>query len=649
MNKTRKNKYLRKNRHGKNSKHKHKTRKVQRGGKAEALGVINADAGVRVAPPLPNRPEFLKRPPPPTAAQPQTPAAPVEARQVQPLPEQFGQFGQGGRYRQQYNTGHGFGGSMNDTAAAVTTASTPPPDTVTTASHTGNDKKPTNESQSDAAIAKMQQDAIDLSKTKENPSVLFPTLLEKTEAYVVNKFTPGNSDVMTELNEIERLHKLSQINAVQNDGIKEQIQYYTTENQKILIELNNPSINNDGKKKDLETQMNNNNIQIGHLQAALGDNQRETLGAYNSDHTMMMSTGQGMGMNGNSVTRGTPPGTSQAIDGNTSKQPGFFKRMGNKISGSFTRKKPTPEEEAKQKTIEEGRQQHREEQKALDNANRLKRVKTGLIPTFTRGVKEKFSNAGQAVKTGVSYMGQAVKTKFGNATQKFSKNNSKNDSEKLLSNSDRSDDTANTEQKKSFRERLVNMKQSASARFTRKNRGTENPESEKTGLLSNDKKIEMQNIEPTPLPSQPTTPAAPGAAPPRPPPPPERPEELKRAIETRKAAAAPAETPTPPPVPSRPTSFSALSQQATVPPSFYNPTRPMVNIKQTTPTQSTDLITLGGGGNKTRKNQQYIHEIKDNRTHLFNKEMEILNSIRNFKNGHNKDSKKQFMKAVKRG
>ena len=55
--------------------------------------------------------------------------------------------------------------------------------------------------------------------------------------------------------------------------------------------------------------------------------------------------------------------------------------------------------------------------------------------------------------------------------------------------------------------------------------------------------------------------------------------------------------------------------------------------------------------NKTRKNRQrqYIHEIKQNRTHLFNKEMEILNSIRNFKNGHNDDTKKQFMKAVKRG
>lgn len=70
--------------------------------------------------------------------------------------------------------------------------------------------------------------------------------------------------------------------------------------------------------------------------------------------------------------------------------------------------------------------------------------------------------------------------------------------------------------------------------------------------------------------------------------------------------------------------------------------------------------TQGGGGqdinnNKTRKNRQhqYIHEIKKNRNELFNKEMEIINSIRNFKHGHidndNDNTKKHFMNAVKRG
>jgi hypothetical protein len=52
--------------------------------------------------------------------------------------------------------------------------------------------------------------------------------------------------------------------------------------------------------------------------------------------------------------------------------------------------------------------------------------------------------------------------------------------------------------------------------------------------------------------------------------------------------------------------------------------------------------------NKTRKNGQYMREIKENRTELFNKEMEIINSIRNFKHGHTDEPKKQFIKVLKR-
>ena len=60
------------------------------------------------------------------------------------------------------------------------------------------------------------------------------------------------------------------------------------------------------------------------------------------------------------------------------------------------------------------------------------------------------------------------------------------------------------------------------------------------------------------------------------------------------------------------------------------------------------LLIINISNNKTRKNRQYIHEIKENRTQLFNKEMEIINSIRNFKYGHNDDIKKKFMKTIKR-
>jgi hypothetical protein len=65
-------------------------------------------------------------------------------------------------------------------------------------------------------------------------------------------------------------------------------------------------------------------------------------------------------------------------------------------------------------------------------------------------------------------------------------------------------------------------------------------------------------------------------------------------------------------------------------------------------TELTQLAPQAAGGNKTRKNQQYIHEIKENRNELFNKEMEIINSIRNFKHGHIHETKKQFVNVIKR-
>ena len=60
------------------------------------------------------------------------------------------------------------------------------------------------------------------------------------------------------------------------------------------------------------------------------------------------------------------------------------------------------------------------------------------------------------------------------------------------------------------------------------------------------------------------------------------------------------------------------------------------------------------GNNKTRKNREYIHEVKENRKQLFDKEMEIINSIRNFTHGpHEHDHKheninKKFIKVITR-
>jgi hypothetical protein len=71
--------------------------------------------------------------------------------------------------------------------------------------------------------------------------------------------------------------------------------------------------------------------------------------------------------------------------------------------------------------------------------------------------------------------------------------------------------------------------------------------------------------------------------------------------------------------------------------------RPPVPPRQPAPT-----TPQAAGGNKTRKNGQYIREIKENRNELFNKEMEIINSIRNFKHGHIHEPKKQFINVIKR-
>jgi hypothetical protein len=88
------------------------------------------------------------------------------------------------------------------------------------------------------------------------------------------------------------------------------------------------------------------------------------------------------------------------------------------------------------------------------------------------------------------------------------------------------------------------------------------------------------------------------------------------------------------------------------------PPLPPPRVQATVPL---DLGQAQAGGNKTRKYRHYIHEIKQNRKELFNKEMEIINSIRNFKHGRhgrhttnatnvtqNKNMRKRFVTSVKK-
>ena len=101
--------------------------------------------------------------------------------------------------------------------------------------------------------------------------------------------------------------------------------------------------------------------------------------------------------------------------------------------------------------------------------------------------------------------------------------------------------------------------------------------------------------------------------------------------------------PVPPnkPLPSLPISPSAPAPTPTPP----NKPLPLL------PPKSTQV----GGNNKTRKYRRYIHDIKQNRRELFNKEMEIINSIRKFKHRTHKNDvnksrniKRKFIKQIKR-
>jgi len=159
-------------------------------------------------------------------------------------------------------------------------------------------------------------------------------------------------------------------------------------------------------------------------------------------------------------------------------------------------------------------------------------------------------------------------------------------------------------------------------------------------------------------PSPPPPPPSPPSPPPRaPPPPPSTPSTPSSSGESPGSQ----QTRTPPPTPAEATRSDGRPDRPLPPPAgkVHPPTspRPFKVLSADMPFGPLVPSVAAGGGNITRKNRQYIHEIKDNRTHLFNKEMEIINSIRNFKHGlgrneHGKNKpeniQKKFIKVIKR-
>ena len=180
---------------------------------------------------------------------------------------------------------------------------------------------------------------------------------------------------------------------------------------------------------------------------------------------------------------------------------------------------------------------------------------------------------------------------------------------------------------KTVKNAATSAKHAVTSRFSRKNEN-DNKDAEGTELqeLSTDKLKEAAQTEPTPTPTEPIKTST------------ETPNNEGRLAKVR-------------------TAFSNFKDRITRKnrETTYSRLPNNDNTKTNEVSQPQPQVQPQGGGNKTRKNRQhqYIHEIKKNRNELFNKEMEIINSIRNFKHGHidndNDNTKKQFMNAVKRG
>jgi hypothetical protein len=249
-------------------------------------------------------------------------------------------------------------------------------------------------------------------------------------------------------------------------------------------------------------------------------------------------------------------------------------------------------------------------------------------------------------------------------------------------------------------------------KLTRKNNKVEPDSTEKASAAVPDSTEKVSAAAPAAAPTQgiaspPKDIPRPSYAPPPPPPPSSPPTQETQEENTPPPPPPPSSSRVPPPPPPRPESFSRLSsssdsqqsqkstvgtvgndnedsdailpkripQQQTaplpppppptpskVPPPLPPPRSSPPPAKEMDPlSDSIPVTTTQGGGNITRKNRQYIREIKENRTQLFNKEMEIINSIRNFKHGHHhghspnehgknkpENIEKKFIKVIKR-
>jgi hypothetical protein len=575
--------------------------------------------------------------------------------------------------------------------------------------------------------AELEKAARQKSEDNQVPSVDFPLILDRVEAWGKEKLIPGTTTAMDEDIEQKKRMVLIDVSTKTNENTGKQIEYFNAENERLLAELE--SLDNEiagyesklqlneqlsqqemdkltelkTEKEEKEKKINYNNENVVQRQVILGDNRTEDLGPSLYNQTMGTGTmvpGQEISsQHTHRMAHTTPPPIKPSIQGTPASpaapaaspaapaaspaspaapaaspaapaaasaatsaaekaQPsrqGLTDKIKN--AATATRRLFNMDKSPEYQAEKAAAAQAKAKREAQAKAHRAEQIKKEEAAGLTRG-KGLPGRTSDIIKNTLS----SVKNTLNpfNKTPKKTDPENTSESEPLLGDSSRSNDSNDSAtQKKSWRESasarlktaknaLISTKDALLNRITRKNRGTQNPEGSA---------IEMKEIKADS--NQPTSSANSSQTPPTraPPPPPSAPQESPRA---------------PPPPPPRPSSVTTEASQGELLPSPLpssaeatrpSPPPPPPRLKPPPPPPRPTSVPPPaetfpqGGGNITRKNRQYIHEIKNNRTHLFNKEMEIINSIRNFKHVHGRNEhgknkpeniQKKFIKVIKR-
>jgi hypothetical protein len=565
-------------------------------------------------------------------------------------------------------------------APAAVAAQTPEAASQTPAQEAASQTRP-----SEIDIAQKQKEADKESKNKEKPNIEAPFYVDKLLAAAAVKLTPGTPENMNELSEEKRLYVLSTVNDATNENYRRRIEYYTMRNNELLTRLESlnrrltiyeskyteeelsPKEMEYYKKlqkiiEQIEKKMIDNTKKIGELDAMLGANPMESMAPLNQammEDKLIGNMGMVPGMVPQTPGKQKPPGPAALAPQPPHKGgPAAAAAEAAKVDARESVPPPTPTGAT---TASEKAQPSRPlvptvlpqneivaRRKAAEKTGHLEKVnperfkrKPGLTGKIKNTFKKTFKNAATATRR-LFKMDKSPEYQ----------------AEKAAAAQAKAEAEAEAKIKaQSLKDAQIKIEQTAKHKLTRNSSLRDRVIGGVRKFVTTIPFSKTQKQKPytappppkenTPTPSPPTEQDIASLpkyihAPKRAPPPVPVPRPLSSTVETP-----PSQTRTPPQVTPRPLSSTVEASPAVSPSPPTNRPEPPPRPKSFTQ----------AGGNITRKNRQYIHEIKDNRTHLFNKEMEIINSIRNFKhvqgrNEHGKNKpeniQKKFIKVIKR-